>query len=548
MVMIVASHSLSAAPMTALATRTALPQLDVDPQHIRGIVEQLQKQHAKQQEQIPQLEANIAAWTREVNSLTSYQHIQRCRELRERIRTAEHYVTRLKNPAHVNQFITQAQRLEQYVVDMHKQQHAETIQQTEKVFAQLQGVREEDEDDEEEAEQANLQEPDAEATDQQACETDKRKRTRHGTKRAAKKAKQTVQEPHVATVIEPRATRKRGVSRPADPASPQITETRTTKRSKSAVEESGPDTSHSASQEFDTNGANTFHNPFRAPHGHRQSTQVKTEPQVKSATEVEDEDTRARMAAYQESFKLAESLNLLEHKRSIPAYAPVDHCRTCNELLLLKQTEAQLVCPKCARVYRHSDTTASALGYGNEIEQSKYAYDRMTHLLQVLQRFDYRPTLEIEDKEQVLDDVRSVIRLDRFPKHHDYTPAKVRQILRLLRRNDLYKHAHALTEELNNVKWPVMTLDERWNIILVFLQASDAFDRLKRLGYFAHLHEQRTSFLHYQYTAHKICELLGYTKFLPFLRLLKTKSKLCAQEECWRMICAYLGYHFSHSM
>lgn len=55
---------------------------------------------------------------------------------------------------------------------------------------------------------------------------------------------------------------------------------------------------------------------------------------------------------------------------------------------------------------------------------------------------------------------------------------------------------------------------------------------------------KRKNFLSYAYTMYKLCELLGYNEFLPYLQLLKAAPNLIKADQIWKKICEDLQYEF----
>ena len=57
-----------------------------------------------------------------------------------------------------------------------------------------------------------------------------------------------------------------------------------------------------------------------------------------------------------------------------------------------------------------------------------------------------------------------------------------------------------------------------------------------------HCPKERKNFLSYSYVLYKFCEILGYTEYLKYFPLLKSRSKVANQDFIWRCICKDLDY------
>ena len=53
--------------------------------------------------------------------------------------------------------------------------------------------------------------------------------------------------------------------------------------------------------------------------------------------------------------------------------------------------------------------------------------------------------------------------------------------------------------------------------------------------------------MNYGYTLRKMLELLGEDRFVPFLKPLKSASKVYAQDQIWAAICARVGWQYIES-
>jgi len=115
---------------------------------------------------------------------------------------------------------------------------------------------------------------------------------------------------------------------------------------------------------------------------------------------------------------------------------------------------------------------------------------------------------------------------------------KVRDILKKLKLRKYYEHVTLITCSITGRPAPKMTPEMEERIKVCFLAASAAFQR------HVHAFDNRKNMISYATVTCKLCEFLGYREFLPYFAPLKSREKLAKADQCWRMICADLGWPF----
>lgn len=107
----------------------------------------------------------------------------------------------------------------------------------------------------------------------------------------------------------------------------------------------------------------------------------------------------------------------------------------------------------------------------------------------------------------------------------------------------LHKQKHAryfenipqIISKLTQNQGPRFSSEQRENLISIFSMIQKPFD--KHRG-------KRCNFLSYSYTIYKICELMGYKEFTPYLQLLKAPQNLIKADAIWEKICKECGFEF----
>lgn len=80
-----------------------------------------------------------------------------------------------------------------------------------------------------------------------------------------------------------------------------------------------------------------------------------------------------------------------------------------------------------------------------------------------------------------------------------------------------------------------LSYDQRKQLTKCFQEIQIPFERHRG---------NRKNFLSYSYTMYKLCELLGYNEFLPYLPLLKAPQNLLKADRLWKKICEDCRYEF----
>jgi hypothetical protein len=77
--------------------------------------------------------------------------------------------------------------------------------------------------------------------------------------------------------------------------------------------------------------------------------------------------------------------------------------------------------------------------------------------------------------------------------------------------------------------------EQRTQLINHFQMVQESYDRFKK---------GRSNFLSYAYVTYKLCEILGYTQFMPLLIFYKNHENLFQAENVWKSMCAHVGLPF----
>jgi hypothetical protein len=220
-----------------------------------------------------------------------------------------------------------------------------------------------------------------------------------------------------------------------------------------------------------------------------------------------------------------------------PSERRVDQCRACSTSNVIHIPDtSELVCDTCGLVL--ACLISEELTYREEQETSEkvvnYSYKRENHFNEWLSQFQAQEMTTIPD--EVMDQLRSELKKMKIKNLEEITHAKIRGLLKKLRLNKYYEHVPYITNILNGIRAPNMPQQLEEQLRIMFKEIQKPFD--------ANCPSDRKNFLSYSYVLYKFCELLGEDEYLQYFPLLKSKSKLYAQDQIWKKICADLHWEF----
>jgi hypothetical protein len=210
-------------------------------------------------------------------------------------------------------------------------------------------------------------------------------------------------------------------------------------------------------------------------------------------------------------------------------------CYECQKFRVLHQDESIMVCERC-----YSQTTLSNNPERPSIKdppaesRSLYEYKRFTHFC------DWLANLQGKESHVVPDDVidgviREIRRKKMDDKLDELTEDDIKGFLKKYKSQGYdryYDHATQILFRITEIPPIQMTPEMEHNLQLMFVQIQEPFELYKN---------GRTNFSSYSYIIYKCCQLLGYTEFLPKLRLHKNLAKVYEHDMIWKRICQHLG-------
>lgn len=237
---------------------------------------------------------------------------------------------------------------------------------------------------------------------------------------------------------------------------------------------------------------------------------------------------------YREYLECVESIVLPDpHKKKRINLYECSSCKSSN--VFIDSNVNDIICHDCAVA---EPWISEELTYREEQEQTEmivvYSYKRDNHFNEWLLQFQAQEQTNIPD--DVIEKLRHEFKKTKIKSLDEITHAKVRSFLKKLKLNKYYEHVPYITNILNGIQPPKMTLGLEERLRRMFQEIQEPFNK--------HCPENRKNFLSYSYVLYKFCELLGEDDYLDCFPLLKSKEKLYQQDVIWRNICNELKWEF----
>lgn len=210
-----------------------------------------------------------------------------------------------------------------------------------------------------------------------------------------------------------------------------------------------------------------------------------------------------------------------------------DICRYCNRgELISNDEEGVLLCNNCFRNYPYLIENEKSSYKEPPKEVCFYAYKRINHFKEILSQFQGKETTQIP--QEIIDNIKLQIKKERIDISQ-ITNMKTKEILKKLGFNKYYEHIPFIKDKLG-IKPPIMSTELEEKLCKLFIELQAPYSKF--------CPNSRVNFLNYYYTAYKLCQLLGETKYLADFPMLKDREKRIEQDNIWKKICEELDWEF----
>jgi len=215
---------------------------------------------------------------------------------------------------------------------------------------------------------------------------------------------------------------------------------------------------------------------------------------------------------------------------------PSDLCEFCNVGEMIPQDdEGILICnnPQCGKFISYIVDNSKPSTKEPPVEVSYTAYIRLNHFKEILSQFQAKETTQIPP--EVIEAIRNRIKKERITDMSQIDYDKMREILRKLGLNKYFEHIQYINS-IFGIKPPIMSEELHETLCVLFIEIQKPWA--------IHCPPNRTNFFNYTYTLYQLCVLLGQTQYLPYIPLLKDRTKQLEQDMIWKKVCDYLGWMF----
>lgn len=215
---------------------------------------------------------------------------------------------------------------------------------------------------------------------------------------------------------------------------------------------------------------------------------------------------------------------------------PSDICQSCHAGELIPQDEEGiLICnnQKCGKFITYIIDSSKPTNKEPPNEVSYTAYIRLNHFKEILSQFQAKETTQIP--EEVIFAIRNRIKKERIKDITKINYDKMREILRKLGLNKYFEHIQYINS-IFGIKPPIMNEELHETLCVLFIEIQKPWA--------VHCPANRTNFFNYTYTLYQLCVLLDQTQYLPYIPLLKDRTKQLEQDMIWKKVCDDLDWEF----
>lgn len=217
-----------------------------------------------------------------------------------------------------------------------------------------------------------------------------------------------------------------------------------------------------------------------------------------------------------------------------------DICQSChNGELIPHEEEGILICNnmKCGKFITCIIDNSKPTNKEPPNEVSYTAYIRLNHFKEILSQFQAKETTQIPD--DVIQLIKNRIKKERIQDIKTIDYDKMREILRKLSLNKYFEHIQYINSIIG-IKPPIMNEELYETLCFLFIEIQNPWS--------IHCPPYRTNFFNYAYTLYQLCVLLGQTQYLPYIPLLKDRTKQLEQDMVWEKVCKELGWLYIPSI
>lgn len=213
---------------------------------------------------------------------------------------------------------------------------------------------------------------------------------------------------------------------------------------------------------------------------------------------------------------------------------PHDMCEDCDVPMELALSHPILICPLCHSTRIFLDVTSASMGFGKNVEFTRFNYERVNHFRDYLIKFQAKEKAVVPD--EILVKVMEQLRL-MGKTREDTTIMDIREIMRdKLKESDWYDNISQIYCRVLNKPPPCLSEIQVQKYTSCFQLIQGPFERRPK--------DNRKNFLSYSYCMNKFSQLLGYDYLVKYFPLLRGPKKLQRHDNIWKFICDQVDWEF----
>lgn len=205
-------------------------------------------------------------------------------------------------------------------------------------------------------------------------------------------------------------------------------------------------------------------------------------------------------------------------------------CEQCHVPMTYLISDAALVCEKCGVSLPYQDfglaLYVNSPSFSGEV-MTAFPYKRQNHMKEWLTQIQGKENTSIPDT--VIIQIMKELKKERIQDERDITQERIKRYLKKNGLSKYYEHVPTIINKICRRGRINIPYELECELINKFSEIQEPFER--------HRPTNRKNFLSYSYTLHKLCEILGHKELAVLFPLLKSRSKLRAQDEIWEKIC-----------
>jgi hypothetical protein len=219
------------------------------------------------------------------------------------------------------------------------------------------------------------------------------------------------------------------------------------------------------------------------------------------------------------------------------------NCKLCNsDSFVFEAKTNTYICTDCGLSTATITNDFDKPIYTENVEQVVvFNYRRDNHFQECLNQLQAKENTTIPP--QIIENLNKEFRKYNITNPKMFTIKLVRSYLKKLGYSKYYEHIPTIINEFCGLPAPKLTPELEQQLRIMFDEVQKPFAKWKAV-----IDPKRKNFLNYNYTFHKMLQLLNKDEFLLFFPLLKSREKLYIHDLIWKGICKDLLWEFIPSI